>query len=171
MSSPEVKGQVFSMDLLLAVVIFIIVVGILMATWNFNKNRMDEAAWSGSLEDIAYTTSDSLVMTPGSPSNWEENTSGVVSLGLSRVERNIDERKIDSIVSIDVVVLRNLTHAGVNNISITLLDASGNVLKKAGVDPVGEYFVSSSRVVIYNGEMAVLKVMVGGDKNTAGVLT
>ena len=167
------RGQMFSGDLVMSMLIFLMVLGIFTTTWTFNKNRMDESAWSQEIEKSAHTAADILVNTPGSPDDWERNPALMDannSIGLAWTDRTIDADKLDQLENVDADLLKELLHVGQNNVTVLVKDPEGNLIKRVGKSRTSEYGITSSRVVTYDGRAAILEVTVWGSRNLAGVI-
>ena len=65
-------GQVLSMDLLLALVVFAVFLGVSANNMDLISSKMDETSYVHSLQRIATENANLLLTTPGSPENWEE---------------------------------------------------------------------------------------------------
>jgi hypothetical protein len=65
-------GQALSMDLLLALVVFAVFLGVSANAMDLVSSKMDEASYIHSLERITTENANILLNTPGSPENWEE---------------------------------------------------------------------------------------------------
>lgn len=76
------KGQIFSMDLMFAVVVFISVLFIVMNVWESTLNKNASADERKSLELSARNIISQLMMDEGNPSNWTIS-SNLQSLGLT----------------------------------------------------------------------------------------
>lgn len=96
-------GQVLSMDLLLALVVFAVFLGVSAEAMDLVSSKMDEASYIHSLERITTENANILLNTPGSPENWEEGHQpmSMVKPGLAqmdpatgRVSKTLNMKKI-----------------------------------------------------------------------------
>lgn len=89
------RGMVFSIDLMLAIIIIAVILGVSADAMDIVGSKMEDYAYGNSLERITLSSADMLVKTPGSPENWEEldDLSGVTP-GLA--EMNATNVKIHS---------------------------------------------------------------------------
>ncbi len=167
------RGQVFSSDLVLAFVIFTIIFAIFLTTWQYNKNRMIEAEYVRGIEAVGYGFADVLVRTPGEPADWEKNLSaqeGILSLGLVKFDRNIDEGKLNALSGLSQAVLRNVSRSAEKGVQVVLRDRGGAVIKATAEAPKTEHAITVTRLAIYRGEPAFLDVKVWGNRTVAGVI-
>jgi len=81
-------GQVLSMDLLLALVVFTVLLGVSANAMDMVSSKMDEASYIHSLERIVTENINILLNTPGSPENWEEGhlPMSMVKPGLAQID-------------------------------------------------------------------------------------
>lgn len=66
------QAMVFSIDLMLALVIITVVLGLSADAMDITGSKMEDYACGNSLERIAKASADMLIKTPGSPENWDE---------------------------------------------------------------------------------------------------
>jgi len=66
------QGMVFSIDLMLALVIITVILGVSADAMDIVGSKMADYAYGNSLERITISCADMLVKTPGSPENWDE---------------------------------------------------------------------------------------------------
>lgn len=83
------KAQLFSLDAVVAIGIFIIIMVSAMWIWDYSREKVYLTELREDLELAARTALSSLVETPGNPASWHNdqdsfNTTEVNSLGLSR---------------------------------------------------------------------------------------
>ncbi|MFB6294173.1 MAG: hypothetical protein ABEI97_00275 [Candidatus Nanohaloarchaea archaeon] len=88
------SGQIFTVDMIASILVFILIVNLSLITWNLaERNSLmfnDERA----LRDRAGRVSDLLVRGPGHPENWTAETVEVV--GLTDPDHVIDPGKMDA---------------------------------------------------------------------------
>jgi hypothetical protein len=77
------KAQIFSLDLIFAVVLFISVLYILVSVWQSGLGRIASTEERNSLEMVARNAANLLVLTAGVPSNWITDVNNMNSLGLA----------------------------------------------------------------------------------------
>jgi hypothetical protein len=81
-------GQILSMDLLLALVLFSVLLGVSANAMDLVTSKMDESSYVYSLQRITNENANILLNTPGTPENWEEGhqTLSMVKPGLAKVD-------------------------------------------------------------------------------------
>lgn len=92
------KAQIFSADLAIATVTFLVILVSSMWLWDYSIEKIELSERRNDLEMISKNALAVLVETPGSPSNWTElseadfNETNIYSLGLARSysQNNLD---------------------------------------------------------------------------------
>ena len=80
------RAMVFSIDLMLALVIITVILGVSADAMDIVGSKMEDYAYGNSLERITISSADMLIKTPGSPENWDElNDLAGVTPGLADV--------------------------------------------------------------------------------------
>ena len=118
------KGQIAVLDLLLAIVIFIIILTGFFLTWNRYTNRLDDSKLNNELSLHSFQTIQQLVTSPGMPNNWEVNISGVMILGLAKKDGVIDENKLNALKTLNYDQVRSLLN--LKRFGMLLLIKKGN---------------------------------------------
>lgn len=97
------QGMIFSMDLMLALVIITVILGVSADALDIVGSKMEDYAYGNSLERITISGADMLVKTPGSPENWDELydlggvTPGLADMNASNVKTHADVLSIRKI--------------------------------------------------------------------------
>ncbi|WP_457752212.1 hypothetical protein [Thermococcus sp.] len=77
------RGQLFSLDAMLAFVLVVIMFGTVTATSESLRNEVTSMVGWYERANIADNMLDVLTKSPGEPPNWTDNPSGVLSIGLA----------------------------------------------------------------------------------------
>ncbi|HMK53506.1 MAG TPA: hypothetical protein VK444_01880 [Methanobacteriaceae archaeon] len=80
-------GQILSIDLMLALILITVLLGVSADAMDLISSRMDDNTYAGALERITAENVNVLINTPGIPENWEEGRQlmQVVKPGLADV--------------------------------------------------------------------------------------
>jgi hypothetical protein len=85
----EAKGQIFTIDAMLAILIVTVLIGVSADAMDIADNKITEYSSEHSIERIAECAADILIKTPGSPDKWEElNDYDKVTPGLAVAEND-----------------------------------------------------------------------------------
>jgi hypothetical protein len=101
------KAQIFTWDIILATVIFLIVFGALLFLWTDTLEDIDAADTEYELSWLATAVSEQLARTPGLPINWtySSNLGNITVLGLADTKRiGNDTKTLDRVLDPDKVV-------------------------------------------------------------------
>lgn len=100
------RGQLLSIDTLIALTVFTFIIISVLWIWNFSLNKAETVENNRDLKLIATHASDVLFMTPGLPTHWNNlsdadfNYPNISSLGL-RTSHYIDVDKINRLVALN----------------------------------------------------------------------
>jgi|WetSurMetagenome_2_1015567.scaffolds.fasta_scaffold05839_2 hypothetical protein len=101
------KAQIFTWDIILATVIFLIVLGTILFLWTDTLEDIDAADTEYELSWLATAVSEQLARTPGSPYNWTQspNIGNITVLGLADTEQIGNETiTLDRVLDPDKIV-------------------------------------------------------------------
>jgi hypothetical protein len=107
------KAQIFTWDIILATVIFLIALGTILFLWTDTIEDIDAADTEYELNWLATAVSEQLARTPGTPHNWTRspNIGNITVLGLADTKRiGNDTKTLDRVLDPDkVIAFINLT--------------------------------------------------------------
>lgn len=105
------KGQVSSVDAIVASMIFAILLIFLIAFWFVSIDSIGNVTAKNTLQTPAIAISDLLLKSPGVPENWENDTSSlkVIGLAVSDTDHNVlDMEKLDNFTALEYNMSREL---------------------------------------------------------------
>jgi hypothetical protein len=90
------KGQLFSMDASLSMIVFILILIFLIVVWNLYSNRFEQRVQEEEMQLAAMQSLDILTKTWGVPNDWEIKTPGnPLVLGLQLNPGSLDNKKVE----------------------------------------------------------------------------
>ncbi|MBN2251715.1 MAG: LamG domain-containing protein [Candidatus Altiarchaeota archaeon] len=98
------KAQVFTWDVVIATLIFLVFISILIVMWIDTVTEMSSAEMHYEISWLSTAISEQLVRTPGSPSNWSENPvlENITIMGLADLETiGNTSRTLDRVLDAD----------------------------------------------------------------------
>ncbi len=152
------KGQMLSLDLLFALIIFIFILIGSFWTWNHAQERIQETYTMKDLQLTTQNTINELVKRPGDPINWYvyTNISNVTSFGLADQTINYaKQEKIDKIIfygNDSYQESREKLHIGKYNYFLIIGDNS------TGLQPSESANVISMEDIMLLGNGTIIKV-------------
>lgn len=150
------KGQIASMDLLLAVLLFTILSTIFFVLFNTYQSRLSDALPRTELELYTLQFSNQLIKSPGIPDNWELNINQTKAIGLADRDRIISEDKLGTFKDMNYSQILSISNIGSYNFYFVLLKEN-KTIAEIGNYPAGES-VKTRNYVIYKNETATVEV-------------
>ncbi|MDO8339217.1 MAG: hypothetical protein Q7T16_01020 [Candidatus Burarchaeum sp.] len=147
------KGQMFSSDFILSIVLFTATLLLLLPLWNDVNLQIADAEAKKDLQIAATSISSLLVKTPGSPWNWTPDTVG--SIGFSNARQVMNLTKFEYLREINYTRAKELLGINQYNFSINITDEYG-LLATSGVarSPVAYFSAQKEElkaVIAYSG--------------------
>lgn len=138
------KGQIVSIDMVLALVIFATALGGVLYTESTLSSSANDLEEFRRTQDRLIELSDQLVLTKGEPDGWY-NTSKIKSIGLSYRDHRLADDKVLALTRMTHRDLQNNLSTGPNSVYIQLLTSTGaNCTVRSDNITIGS-FPSSSR--------------------------
>ncbi|MFH0956738.1 MAG: hypothetical protein V1813_02655 [Candidatus Aenigmatarchaeota archaeon] len=156
------RGQMWSFDLVLSLIIFFTAAIALLSAWNHMSAGMADTRAIKTAELRALTISDALIRTPGIPADWNEANVEVVGLSIS--EGILDQQKVSMFTSMDHDVARAMIGIAPYDFYFELSDINGTVYENTTVPPdqSASIIIPVDRYAIYNGRIARARLIVWG---------
>jgi hypothetical protein len=76
------KGQIFSLDMMVATSLFIFILLTSITVWNLETDRVASISQRALMESKADLAMMTLLLTPGEPTNWYNGTDNFTTIGL-----------------------------------------------------------------------------------------
>lgn len=156
------KGQIISIDLLIGIVIFLIVVIFSVSYWQTSLFNVRESLDRIDVQRLATQISDNLVKSPGIPDNWETSPTNARAIGLANHSHILETRKVANLTALNYSTL--LTRFGLEgaNFFFQLTDQAKNNITSAGLLLTSNATQAAvvERNVIYNQRPAYLTFIV-----------
>lgn len=151
------KGQVWSLDFITSVLVFLVVLIPLFFVWNYVNIQNQQQILFDEVETLALSVSDSLIRTKGLPEDW--NTSDVSSIGLSSEENVLNVTKVSYFLTMGNSEY-NRTRAiltGGYDFFFNLTDINGTAHGTIGNKPQDRMTIPIERYCLYNERIAKLE--------------
>lgn len=166
------KGQMLSTEILLALSIFLVSMGVFMLSWNAISSSYQQQQADSQMESALLSVSDTLVLSPGNPSDWETSALSNASLiGIASARNVLSPAKaaaLQSLNSTSYDAARGRLGAGRFDLFIAITGQSGATLYSFGreANPGNESIsaISTQRMALMNGSIVSLKVQLWRNK-------
>jgi len=158
------KGQIFSVELIFAVIVFLL---ILLLFLNVSLSTTQKIGRRDSFNEryfLADNALQQLLWSSGNPSNWQNLSSlaDVNSLGLAESKNYLSKQKVQRLVDLnsssysEVKALLGLNNYGMH---FAVYDFDGVLLKEFGLSPSSESeSVVIERFAFYDGSIVKVKL-------------
>jgi hypothetical protein len=118
------KGQAFTLDVMLALIIITIIMGISADAMDFASYKSSDYSSRFSLERVTTDAADMLIKTPGSPDDWEKYGNEFITPGLAEIDsetgkvipNTLSVKKINKLINIyNYTIYGTILPQGVNS--------------------------------------------------------
>ncbi len=148
------KGQISSIDALIAILIFVLVISAIRTIWLDNVNTTYKNANYTEMSLSSQQAFDILTKTRGWPENWEANT--VFIIGLADKPNVLSETKINIFESIPYADAKEMLSLQKYDFSFDINSINPSYNKHIGSSLDGNIIVSLNKRVIYKGGEAIV---------------
>jgi len=134
------RGFVFTSDLLLAMIIVTMAIGLTTSTFESLNHQMQDFSSRQSLERTVNDAADYLVKSPGNPTNWERHGPSTSLPGLAAIDRGLPDsnflhnRKVDRLNK-NPSLIHNLVHTTNYRMVITTVDTHRRLIEVNSPNP------------------------------------
>ena len=147
------KGQLASMDLLMALFGFTLVMVFVVSMWALYMNRLNTSIENRDLELSALQTVDTLLRSTGTPINWEINPNTSEVLGLSSPDGSIDNEKLSAFLKLSYNSTATKLKIKRFKFNFSIYNLNGTILNSTGLFTNGtKQVVSVDRLIIIKNE-------------------
>ena len=151
------KGQIWSLDFVTSVTVFLMVLIPLLFIWNYVNIQNEQQIFFDDVETSALFISDSLIRTKGNPEGW--NTANVVQIGLAAKENTLNTTKVSYLISMgnsEYNRTRTILTGGYE-FFLNLTDINGTSIGLIGSKPPDRMIVPIERYCICNERIVKLE--------------
>ena len=119
------KGQLWTLDMVLSLMIFFSALLSIIMAWNFISADIFEGQEMTEMQLKTMTISDSLIRTPGVPENWTNDTVSVIGLAYS--DNELNTQKVEEFVNMSYSRSRALLSVMPYHFYFEVKDINGTV--------------------------------------------
>jgi hypothetical protein len=153
------KAQIISIDLIISVIIFIILISFVFLTISRYQTSINENIASQDINVKALQISDLLVKSSGEPSNWEDDVSKLNTIGLASRDRSLHISKITEFLELDYNLTKEKFNVETFDFYFALKELNGalveidddNIEKGLSAGLNATNVVTIKRIVLYGG--------------------
>jgi hypothetical protein len=151
------RGQVWSLDFITSIVIFLSVLIPLFFLWGYVNTQNQQQIFFDENENLALSVSDALVRAKGLPEDW--NASDVNVIGLASEENVLSNTKVSYFLAMggsDYNRTRTILTGG-KDFFFNLTDLNGTSYGVVGNKPEDRMIVPVERYCLYNDRIVKLE--------------
>ncbi|MEE9323806.1 MAG: hypothetical protein V3U72_04640 [Candidatus Aenigmarchaeota archaeon] len=151
------KAQVWSLDLITSLVVFLVVLIPLFFVWSYVNMQSQQQILFDEIEMLSLSVSDSLIRTEGLPEGW--NSSSVTLIGLASEENILNATKVSYFLTMGNSEY-NRTRAiltGSYDFFFNLTDLNGTSHGTIGNKPQNRMIIPIERYCLYNERIVKLE--------------
>ncbi len=151
------KAQLFTIDLILGIFIFLLTVVAMFSMWDLYLGRFKKDVIYDENFIKALHITDNFVKTPGYPINW--NSQNVEVIGLATENRNLLVDKVKNLTSMSIDEAKKILNIENQNFYFAIVLLNGSVIEKLGKKELTTHKnkIKIRRPVIYDGKEAMLE--------------
>ncbi len=151
------KGQIWSFDLALSLLIFFTAMLSMLFAWSYMSSDIAETRQIKTMQLRALTVSDSIIRTPGIPLDWNE--SNVEVIGLASSDNTLVTSKVDSFMAMEYGKARALLGVSPYDFYMEIKDINGTIYKNTTLPISGDadFVVPAERYAVYRGRIIKLR--------------
>ncbi len=157
------KAQISSLDLVFASFVLILILFGVYEAWNASNRSITAYQRNEMVRSALFRTSQQLVKTPGSPSNWQElnaiDQENVNVLGFAREENVLDYEKLDRAKAMDYETFKEVMGIDAGEIYVGVRSASTETPLYSIGSLEGDENARITRYAILNGSYVALEVV------------
>lgn len=153
------RGQLNSIDLFLALFIFVLILVFITGFFNVAVRDADRNVKKTILESSATSISELLVKTPGVPENWERDSLFVSTIGLASSQNVLSKNKLSNFTEMNYASAKS-TLGLAYEFFFLVQDLANNTLYSSGNSSYGRQSASVTRYALLDGEIVSIRVAV-----------
>ena len=160
------KGQIFSTDLMLASIIFLLILTTATVYGNQVANRIYFMEQNSEMRQTGQQAANGLVLTSGNPANWQNQTvENIQSIGLANSANNLKKNKVQhlaSLASSDYEDVKSILGVAKFDFRLEIISMLDNfTVESFGASPGSESsVVSINRIAFYDGNNVIVRLKV-----------
>ncbi len=159
------RGQLFSVDLLFALTIFLFALTFSIVFSNQLAVRIEAIESFNHRQDLAHTAMNALLADQGRPANWHKlaTLATTDSLGLARSRNLLAPEKVQGLVDANssYTAMKTILGLARYDFQFTITDLNGTRIAVVGTSPdTNSNTVAINRLALYKGREAIAQLRV-----------
>ncbi|MBL7100753.1 MAG: hypothetical protein ISS23_02240 [Nanoarchaeota archaeon] len=151
------KAQIASIDLFIAITIFLILAAATIYTWNLYTVRLNESLEYEKMQLIVFQITDLLVKSQGHQTGWEENPANVGVIGLAQDDRILSQDKVTAFTNLDYNLSKERLNIEPYDYKFKIKTLSGSVVQESGLAFDGDTSIIIERYILLEDEKRIME--------------
>lgn len=163
------KGQFFSPDLIIAVLIFVTCLGFFFVTSDSIFGIVNLSEEKNMADEVIHSVMNVLVYSNGFPTNWEDaNLIDVNVFGLASSKNVISEKKLLTFINHldnNYLFFKEKMGLGKFDFKLQLINSEGNISYSSNKEFVNtEFELNYDRIVLFDNDIFILRGVIALEK-------
>ncbi|MEK6934655.1 MAG: hypothetical protein AABW46_02145 [Nanoarchaeota archaeon] len=159
------KAQVNTIDLIIAVSLFFVLILSFILIWDNYAKKLDEKVKYDNIAEKAIKITDVLVNTHGIPDDWETDSENVQIIGLTSNARIVSDNKLEEFVNLDYNFIKQNFNIEAFDFYLKVVDSNNKIIQidddnvEIGIKPSldSEDVITIQRIIARGGTEVVLE--------------
>ena len=122
------KAILFSTDLLVSMLVFLVVLIFFISVWNIYSERLASNVEAEEIQLLAFQITDLMVRSQGVPENWHINSTNISTIGFKESHDVLSQDKLDTFFSLDYNLTKTLFNINRYEYQFEVRDSNGNLI-------------------------------------------
>jgi len=154
------KAQVFSLDVVISLIIFMFLVTICFYLWNRTYDKSSYFSEQNLMKERLFQITDLMIRTPGYPENWTEEN--VRLIGLSSKDHILQLSKLNQLLSMNITQIKDKLRIRDYNFLLNITTTNNSFVLGSLWNINSSMVLAQSRIILLNDsnklERGVLKL-------------
>ena len=128
------SGQIFTLDTMIALIVFVIILFFFVSFWNMQTNRMQENTQNSVLLRDGHQFMQLLISSRGEPENWPITNDTVIFPGLMEYPGYMHPGKVNALFNLNYNVTRVLMNVERYEYELVMFASNGAILNSQGIN-------------------------------------
>ena len=147
------KAILFSTDLLVSMLVFLVVLIFFISVWNIYSERLASNVEAEEIQLLAFQITDLMVRSPGVPENWHINSTNISTIGFKKSHDILSQDKLNTFFSLDYNLTKTLFNINRYEYQFEVRDSNGNLISSTNNSVVNSNtLIAVNRLAQVNNE-------------------
>ncbi|MBU0761798.1 MAG: hypothetical protein KKD39_02130 [Candidatus Altiarchaeota archaeon] len=169
------RGQIFTLDFIVAFILVNIVLLSTVVTWDAIVRKTQEDMHMNEMTYASERASENLISAGGEPFNWESDPENAKAVGLADERGILSQTKINALETLDddadeLLDFRSRLGSGNYKVYIRITNTTGHLKGEAGELPQGDTIINNRKIATMGNQLVQLDVTIMAKSNETTVV-